>query len=65
MNGYYDLRKVIGKVGVAKTDISPKKTGVVWVEAEMWSALSDEEIKAGEKVKVIDIKGLTLVVKRA
>lgn len=56
--------RLLGKVGYAKTPISPGKVGVVNVESEDWSAVSDEEIKAGEKVRVVGVEGLTLRVER-
>ncbi len=57
--------KLVGKRGRAKTRISPGKPGVVNVESEDWSAVSDEEIEAGEEVEVVGVEGLTLRVKRA
>jgi len=38
--------------------------GVVLAEHEFWSAVSEEPIKAGETVLIIDVDGLTLKVKR-
>jgi len=38
--------------------------GVVLAEHEFWSAVSEERIKAGETVLIIDVDGLTLKVKR-
>jgi len=57
---------LIGKIGVAKTKITPREKGVVLVEGEEWTAYSfAEEIDEGEKVEVVDIKGLSLVVRKA
>ena len=56
--------RLIGKVGIAKTPISPTKPGVVYVEGETWTAYSSEEIKEGEKVVVEKVSGLTLYVKK-
>lgn len=46
--------RIIGKNGVAKTDIIPGKEGVANVLSEDWTAISDEIIKAGEKVTVLE-----------
>lgn len=53
-----------GKIGVARTTVTPKG-GIVLVENELWSAVSDEEIPPGSKVLVKEVEGLTLRVKRA
>lgn len=54
---------LLGEVGTAKTDIT-KEGGWVFVHGERWKAISDEVIRKGEKVKVVDVKGLTLKVKK-
>jgi len=54
----------VGKTGVAKTDIVPGRVGVVLAEHEFWSAVSEEHIKAGETVVIVDVDGLTLKVRR-
>lgn len=54
---------IIGLVGVAKTDLTPD--GVIFVEGEYWNATStDGEIKAGERVVVVEAKGLRVKVRR-
>lgn len=57
-------KRLVGKIGYAKTDIGPGKQGVVFVENEEWSAISDEVIRKGEKIVVKEISGLTLVVEK-
>ncbi|RLG89516.1 MAG: hypothetical protein DRO15_00140 [Thermoprotei archaeon] len=58
--------RIVGQEGVAKTDIEPTKPGVAYVAGEDWTALSiDEKIRAGEKVIVVEMKGLVLKEKRA
>ncbi len=57
--------KLIGKQGIVRTEIRPGKRGVVVVESEEWTAESDEEIRAGEKIVVVGVHGLVLRVKRA
>ncbi|UCD15317.1 MAG: nodulation protein NfeD [Candidatus Omnitrophota bacterium] len=53
---------LIGKDGVAHTNISPK--GKVFIHGEIWNAVSKDSIKKGQTVEVINIKGLTLTVKK-
>ena len=53
---------LIGMVGEARTDISPKKDGKIFVHGEIWNAESTCAIKKGSKVKVITIDGLTVTV---
>ncbi|MCS7386602.1 MAG: nodulation protein NfeD [archaeon GB-1867-005] len=58
----FDPKKLIGMVGTAKTDIKPGKYGVVHAASDNWTAFSDYEIKAGEKVKIIEVVGLKIKV---
>jgi len=53
---------IVGLEGIARTDI--KDDGMVYVRGEIWSAFSDELIRAGEKVKVEAVSGLRLKVKK-
>ncbi|OYD16747.1 hypothetical protein CH333_02755 [candidate division WOR-3 bacterium JGI_Cruoil_03_44_89] len=53
---------IVGQMGRVKRRIEGE--GVVSVSGELWNAESDEVIEEGEKVKVIEIKGLTLKVKK-
>jgi membrane-bound serine protease (ClpP class) len=46
---------MIGEVGTARTDLSP--AGKVFVHGELWEAEAGEPIRAGEKVKVIEVLG--------
>ena len=48
---------LVGEVGTARTDIAP--TGKVFVHGEMWNASSDEPIRAGERVRVVAVEGMT------
>ncbi len=50
----------IGAIGVALTDIDP--TGEVRVLGEIWRAKSRTKIVKGQKIKVEDREGLTLIV---
>ena len=49
---------LLGEVAVAKTDLNPR--GQVFVHGELWEALSEQPIRAGEETKVTGIDGLTL-----
>jgi membrane-bound serine protease (ClpP class) len=53
---------LIGDIGVARTDIM--MSGKVFLHGELWNAISDEEIKAGEEVVVTGVEGLILKVKK-
>ena len=52
---------LIGMSGVAKTDLSPG--GQIFVHGELWEAISQETLKAGDPIQVTSIDGLTLHVK--
>jgi membrane-bound serine protease (ClpP class) len=52
--------ELIGGVGEARSDIA--EHGSVWVHSELWNARSATPLKACDKVRIIDIDGLTLVV---
>ena len=56
------MEGLIDEIGVANTDIANE--GKVFIDGEYWDAWSDEQIKEGEKVKVLDVKGLKLKVVR-
>ncbi len=53
---------MIGKTGVVLQKIS--REGKVRIQGEIWNAESQEQIRAGEKVIVEKVEGLTLHVKR-
>lgn len=51
---------LLDETGAANTDIG--KEGKVFIDGEYWDAWSDEPIKAGEQVKVLEVSGLRLKV---
>ena len=53
---------LINKIGKVIEDIGPEE-GKIFVEGEIWKAVSDEYIPKNSKVIVIEKKGLTLKVK--
>jgi len=55
---------MIGETGTARTELAP--SGRVFVHGELWTAEADEPVRAGEKVKVIEVlDGLKLKVGKA
>ena len=59
-----NIDTIIGKTGIVKQDINPGKDGLVKVGNEDWRARSEEPIKAGEKISVTGISGVTVNVKK-
>lgn len=55
-----DLKRLIGKIGEARTEIHP--SGTVYVSGEEWSARSEKPIREGTTIKVKDREGLVLIV---
>jgi membrane-bound serine protease (ClpP class) len=53
---------VLGQVGVAVEDLNPD--GRIFAHGEYWFASATSPVKAGEKVKVTQMKGLELTVER-
>ncbi len=52
--------ELIGDIGEARTDVG--EHGTVWVHSESWNARSAQPVNAGDKVRVLDMDGLTLIV---
>ncbi len=44
---------LVGEVGVARSDLTPK--GKVFVHGELWDAVADQDIPKGEEVKVVEV----------
>lgn len=60
---------LIGEVGLVTRDIRPYEKGQVRFQKpilgdEVWDSMADEEIKAGERVRVLEVEGNTLKVVR-
>jgi membrane-bound serine protease (ClpP class) len=51
---------MIGTISLSRTDVAPR--GRVFIQGEMWDAVSDEPIREGEEAKVKAVSGLTLKV---
>ena len=61
---------LIGEVGLVTRDIRPYEKGQVRFQKpilgdEVWESVSDQEIRVGERVRVLDVEGNTLKVSRA
>ncbi|HIF91931.1 MAG TPA: nodulation protein NfeD [Myxococcales bacterium] len=54
--------EMIGLVGRCESAIDPK--GKVFVRGEYWNSVADETIRAGDSVEILEVKGLTLRVRR-
>jgi len=53
------IEALIGRVGVAISDLAPQ--GTVRVDGEVWSAVADvEPIHAGDQVQIVAVEGVTL-----
>ncbi|HNO95640.1 MAG TPA: NfeD family protein, partial [Anaerolineales bacterium] len=55
----------VGKIGTAK--MFEGEAGQVQVESELWSAekaAGSDEIRKGDKIEVVEVRGLRLIVKK-
>lgn len=53
---------LVGSVGKALNRIAP--SGRVFVHGESWEAFSDEIIETGEEIEVVEVRGLTVKVRK-
>lgn len=61
---------LIGEVGLVTRDIRPYEKGQIRFQKpilgeEVWESVSEEEIRVGERVRVLEVEGNTLKVSRA
>lgn len=54
--------ELIGEDGVVYSKEVSGKGGKVFVHGEIWNAWADENIKEGEKIKIVEMKGLNMKV---
>jgi membrane protein implicated in regulation of membrane protease activity len=59
--------QLVGEIGLVIRDIRPFEKGQIRFQKpvlgdEVWESIADEEIKAGERVKVLDVEGNILKV---
>jgi membrane protein implicated in regulation of membrane protease activity len=57
-----NAQTVIGKTAVVTEKILPNEIGKVKLRGISWSAISNDEIEKGSKVRVLDIEGVKLIV---
>lgn len=51
---------LVVKTGIATIDLNPE--GVVEIRGELWNAVAEEKIKAGEKIQVVGMEGMKVKV---
>lgn len=56
--------RVIGKIADVTKDITPNNFGEVKIFGNYWTAISEEKIKVGTKVRVKSIDGVKLIVEK-
>jgi membrane protein implicated in regulation of membrane protease activity len=61
--------QMVGEIGLVARDIVPFQRGAVRFQkpvlgAEVWEAIADEEIKTGQRVRVLEVEGNLLKVVR-
>ncbi len=59
-----NLDRVIGMKGIVTQDISPLNYGEVKVDGKKWTATSETYLKVDEEVKILEINGVKLTVKK-
>ncbi len=55
---------LIDRKGIVKVSIEPGKEGIVLVGSELWTAYSDEPLRVGDRVKVMEVRGFKVKVMR-
>ena len=58
-----NVDSLVGRIAVVTEDILDGNRGVVKLDGQEWSAISNSDIKAGVKVVIISIEGNKLIVK--
>lgn len=61
---YTNLDRVIGMTGIVTEEIDKNKLGEVKVDGKRWTAKADENLKVDSIVKILDIDGVKLNVKK-
>ena len=61
---------LIGEIGLVTRDIRPYEKGQIRFQKpilgdEVWESVADEEIRVGERVRVLEVEGNTVRVSRA
>jgi len=53
---------LLGMIGEVKQDLQP--AGKIFVHGELWNAVSDQDLRVGEKVQVVAVENLRLKVEK-
>ena len=59
-----NVDSVIGQEGIVTTPIVVNSVGRIKLRSQEWSAISDEDVELGQKVRVLDVEGNKLIVKK-
>jgi membrane-bound serine protease (ClpP class) len=54
---------MIGEIGQATSAIAPGAPGTIRAHGEIWTATSDAPIAAGQPVRIVAVKGLSVTVR--
>ena len=57
-----NVHAAIGKIAVVSKEITPNSIGAVTLRGIRWSAVSNETIKKGDELRILDIEGVKLIV---
>lgn len=60
-----NIDTLIDKKGIVTKEIGPHKKGNVKIGDEIWLAEADEELPVNTEIKVINVEGVTLKVRKA
>lgn len=59
-----NVDRIIGMTGIVTEKINKDKNGAVKIDGKEWTAFSNQTIKKGAKVKVLEIKGVKVKVEK-
>ena len=59
-----NIDRIIGMTGIVTEKIGKNEEGEVKVDGKRWTAYADEKIKKDELVKVLEIKGVKIIVEK-
>ena len=59
-----NVDSVIGQEGIVTSSITSNGIGRIKLRSQEWSAVADESIEVGLKVRVLDVEGNKLIVKK-
>jgi len=54
---------MVGEKGKARTEVN-RKSGKVFIKGEIWNAMSEEPVQAGDTVEILSVENLILKVKK-